>query len=160
MRRWRKLLLVLLTIVACVGCDQSTKAVARLHLAERPALSFAGGTLRLQYAENKGAFLSLGSSLPEGARLAIFIGGVAAVLAALLLCAVGARNSTTVVALSLICAGGLSNLLDRIAYGGYVIDFINLGIGRLRTGVFNVADLAISIGILLLMLHGLRHRRR
>ena len=48
------------------------------------------------------------------------------------------------VAWALVVAGGVGNLIDRIA-AGYVIDFMNLGIGSLRTGIFNVADVAISV---------------
>lgn len=58
MKRWRRLLFVLLTISACVGFDQSTKAFARWHLPKSGAISLAGDALRLQYAENKGAVLA------------------------------------------------------------------------------------------------------
>jgi signal peptidase II len=47
-------------------------------------------------------------------------------------------------------AGGLGNLIDRLAYGGYVVDFVNIGIGPLRTGVFNVADVGVVVGALML----------
>ena len=53
------------------------------------------------------------------------------------------------VGLVLFLAGGLSNLVDRIALGS-VIDFLNVGIGPIRTGIFNVADVAIMLGIALL----------
>ena len=48
---------------------------------------------------------------------------------------------------ALIIGGGLGNLIDRILNQGAVIDFMNIGIGPIRTGVFNVADLAILAGI-------------
>ena len=57
----------------------------------------------------------------------------------------------------LFAAGGASNLVDRIAYGS-VIDFMNLGIGSLRTGIFNVADMAIMLGAGILALEGWRSR--
>jgi signal peptidase II len=60
------------------------------------------------------------------------------------------------VCLSLVCAGGLSNLIDRIAYDGRVVDFLNVGIGPLRTGIFNVADMAITFGALLMLGESLR----
>jgi signal peptidase II len=56
------------------------------------------------------------------------------------------------ICLSLVCAGGLSNLIDRVAYDGRVIDFLNVGIGSLRTGIFNVADMAITFGAILMLL--------
>jgi len=49
----------------------------------------------------------------------------------------------------LIWAGGASNLMDRLARGS-VVDFLNVGIGPVRTGIFNIADLAVAIGIVLL----------
>jgi signal peptidase II len=66
----------------------------------------------------------------------------------------------TTVALSLIAGGGLSNLIDRIAHGGYVIDFLNIGLGGLRTGIFNIADVAIMVGAISLIVRSLRHERR
>jgi signal peptidase II len=57
-----------------------------------------------------------------------------------------------------VLAGGGGNLIDRVAYGGVVVDFLNLGIGGLRTGIFNVADLQIVAGIVMLAWLSLRHR--
>jgi signal peptidase II len=59
---------------------------------------------------------------------------------------------------ALFVAGGASNLLDRILYGT-VIDFMNVGIGPLRTGIFNVADMAIMLGAGILVLEGYRSAR-
>src|SRR5207249_7753307 len=70
------------------------------------------------------------------------------------------RNVTGVQTCALpILGGGLSNLLDRVAYGGYVVDFINLGIGSLRTGIFNAADVAITVGVLLVVFGGQWQRK-
>ncbi len=55
-------------------------------------------------------------------------------------------------AVALLLAGGIGNLLDRVFHGGLVIDFLNMGIGPLRTGIFNVADMAIMAGFALLLL--------
>jgi signal peptidase II len=52
-------------------------------------------------------------------------------------------------------AGGASNLLDRLAFGR-VIDFINVGLGSVRTGIFNVADMAIMLGAAVVVLGGLQ----
>jgi signal peptidase II len=53
------------------------------------------------------------------------------------------------VSVALIVGGGVSNLVDRLRYGGYVVDFLNVGIGPVRTGIFNVADMAIMVGVVL-----------
>jgi len=64
-------------------------------------------------------------------------------------------TSSVVVALSLILSGGVGNIIDRLSHDGRVVDFMNMGIGAgrwsLRTGIFNVADLAIVGGLLLLV---------
>lgn len=159
---WLRIFLLLSITFSCVGCDQLTKAAAKSYLSRTEGLSFAGDTLRLQYAENKGAFLSLGSSLPERWRMLVFIGIVGIFLTLLLsyLLIVSSISPVSVVSLSLIFGGGSSNLIDRIAYDGYVVDFINIGIGSLRTGIFNVADVAITSGLLLLLCSNLRQRRQ
>jgi signal peptidase II len=55
-------------------------------------------------------------------------------------------------ACALLLGGAIGNLIDRVRFDGLVIDFMNLGIGPLRTGIFNVADVAISVGAVLLIL--------
>jgi signal peptidase II len=55
-------------------------------------------------------------------------------------------SGTQLFGLGLVFAGGASNLVDRISRGS-VIDFMNVGLGGLRTGIFNVADVAILVGV-------------
>ncbi len=156
-----KILLVLFTLTLCIGCDQTAKSLAQSHLSRTEVVSLAGDTLRLQYTENKGAFLSLGATLPAAWRSLIFIAGTAGILGLLLVYLLfsTAMPRRTLVALSLICGGGLSNLLDRILHDGAVVDFLNVGIAGLRTGIFNPADMAISLGVLLLLYNGMRPAR-
>lgn len=125
-------------------------------------MSFARDTLRLQYAENRGAFLSIGSTLPEKAREVIFTFGIGAIVFGILgyLVFVPVLPRPTTIALSLIAGGGLSNLVDRIAYGGYVVDFLNFGLGSFRTGIFNMADVAIVVGAIYFFASSLKHDRR
>ena len=58
----------------------------------------------------------------------------------------------TLIGLSLLAGGGLGNLTDRILHNGVVVDFVSVGIGRIRSGIFNLADIAILTGIFVLML--------
>ena len=80
----RRILLIILTLVCCVGCDRQTKSLATTHLRGREPISFLADTLRLEYAENNGAFLSLGDSLPSSGRTALFTYGCSVGVAALL----------------------------------------------------------------------------
>jgi signal peptidase II len=144
-----------------VGCDQATKLIARDHLTPGKPLIYAGDLFRLQYAENKGAFLGLGSSLPDAAREAIFTGGAGLMLIFMLVWLLRARRMSpwNTLAVALFCGGGLGNLIDRIFRDGRVIDFLNVGIGGLRSGIFNVADMAITAGIIMLFLGEAPFRR-
>ena len=151
MQPLRRIATIVLILLACTGCDQATKTLAHEHAPRHTALSLANDTIRLQYVENRGAFLGLGAALPEPARKLLLIGGVAILLVGLLgYAALRATVATTVIGLALIAGGGIGNLIDRIAHDGRVIDFLNLGIGALRTGIFNMADVAILIGTALI----------
>lgn len=153
--------LVLFTgiVAAVAGCDQATKSIAKRHLVPGAQASLFGDTVRLQYTENIGAFLGIGASLGERTRTAVFVFGAGLLLLAVVVYLIFSRGlpRDTVVALALICSGGFSNLSDRIAYGG-VTDFLNVGIGPLRTGIFNIADVAIMFGAALMLISALRQR--
>ena len=134
-------------LVACIGCDQAAKTVAHSALADSPAISFLGDTVRFELASNSGAFLSLGADLPESVRLVLFQGLVPLSLVAL--CILAARSGASAIALGLIAGGGIGNWIDRLANSGAVTDFVSLGAGALRTGIFNLADVFIVLGVLL-----------
>ena len=145
----------MLLLGSCIGCDQMTKSIAVDRLQGAEPIDLASGMLRLHYAENRGAFLGLGYSWPNGARVAVFVVLTAAVLLAGLWVVLRRRDriDAATVGLVLMIGGGLGNLADR-ALQGFVVDFLNVGVGSLRTGIFNVADMAILAGALLLVLPG------
>ena len=157
----RRAALFLAVSAASIGLDQWTKVLATANLKGRPPHQWLGDTFRLQYATNEGAFLSLGASLPPTARHWVLIVGVGLLLLALSAYALFGRkvDQSQVGAYALIASGGFSNWIDRARFDGSVVDFMNMGLGPLRTGVFNVADLAIMVGIGLLFLQGYRHDR-
>jgi len=144
-------LLLLCLVVATIGCDRATKHLATTYLSGTPRQSFFRDTVRLEYSENAGAFLSLGAGLPPWARFWLLSVGTGLLLAALGVLLWRRRyGGRTLVGLSLIWSGGVSNLVDR-ALRGVVVDFLNLGVGGLRTGIFNVADMAIVAGVVLVV---------
>jgi signal peptidase II len=152
----QRLLLVAVLLTTTIGCDQATKHLAKSTLPGTPTQSFLGDTFRLTYAENPGAFLSLGAALPEAARFWVLNVGVALVLVALLFHALLGQkvDRNQAAAYALVVGGGLGNWIDRVLRGGTVVDFMNLGVGPVRTGVFNVADVAIMAGAAVLLLGG------
>jgi signal peptidase II len=154
----RAALLALILIV--LAADQATKVAARRQL--RDFMPRHYGVLTLTYAENSGAFLSLGSGLPSLARRVVFDGlvTVGLAVAAFFLFTGRVHGRGDDVALALIVAGGVGNLIDRLRFGGYVTDFLYLHAGALHTGVFNVADMAITGGVLWLALAWMLPKKR
>jgi len=151
-RRWRPLLLTLV-LVTCVGCDQATKQYAIDNFKGQPPQSYLGDTFRIQYAENPGAFLSLLANMSPEVRFWVLTvaNSVVMILVAGYFLFAQQIDRLSLIALALIVAGGVGNLIDRVMWDGVVIDFLNLGLGPVRTGVFNVADMAITGGFFLLL---------
>jgi signal peptidase II len=144
-----KKLWLLLIILAIIAIDQYTKHLAR-PLARMAPIHY--GPLTLTYAENRGAFLSLGANLPDGVRAWLFNGVVAVGLVAVMIMLLRRREPHgDDVPFSLIVAGGIGNLIDRMRFDGAVTDFLYLHAGPLHTGIFNVADMAITAGAVWLL---------
>src|SRR5262245_35921199 len=152
-RRRFRVLLFASVLLGSAGCDHLTKQLAGDLLADSAAISFAADTVRFQLAHNAGGFLSLGTDLPPGARSVVFIGIVPLGLLACVLVLRGATLSGwQAVGLGLIAGGGVANWLDRVAHGGAVTDFVSLSLGPFRSGIFNVADLSVVAGGIVLAL--------
>jgi signal peptidase II len=145
--------LVVLVLIGCVSCDQVSKMTAREYLPGTGVHSYLDDTFRLEYAQNPGSFLSFGDSLPASVRYTAFTLGVGVLVAAILGWAVLSRRLAWPQRLALVAIGasGASNLIDRIRFDGVVTDFLNVGIGSLRTGIFNVADVIVMIGAVCLL---------
>ncbi len=156
-----RLLLLFIVLGASVGCDQATKQIANATLKGEPMRSYLGDTFRFTWATNEGAFLSLGANLPDGLRFAILTVAVGLLLLGIVVFTATSKilDASQVSGYAMIAGGGLSNWLDRARNDGAVVDFMNMGIGRLRTGVFNVADLAIIAGIVFLLVAGWKQDR-
>jgi signal peptidase II len=145
--------------LSTIGCDQVTKRVASATLSGAAVHSYFGDTVRIEYAENTGGFLSMGEHLPSTARRIVFIGGAAMALVwMLVILRRQAKRGVTTAGATLFAAGAVSNGIDRV-FAGRVIDFLNVGIGGVRTGVFNVADMAIMAGAALFLWEAFRDGR-
>jgi len=151
--RTRALVFVAVLLLS-VGCDQATKRLAVDRLDGAPPISLAGDVIRFQLTANPGGFLSLGAHLPPSLQRVVFV--VIVPVCLVLVCALALRSrALSVLALAglgLVVGGGLGNWLDRVREAGAVTDFVSLGVGSLRTGIFNVADVAIVAGVVLLSL--------
>jgi signal peptidase II len=153
MRILTRIGLVALVLVGCVGCDQITKSLAREYLAGTGIHSYFGDLFRFEYALNPGAFLSLGASLSPAVRYDSFTIAVSALVVALIAWALFAQRLGTLQRVALACVGGagLSNVIDRVRFDGAVTDFLNFGLGPIRTGIFNVADAILMVGMIVLL---------
>ena len=161
MSKPRRLLILLIVLLVGVGIDQATKAIAKRSLFGEPPREYLAGAVRLEYAENVGSFLSLGATLPAETRFWIFTVFSTVLVLGLALYALRASDETSLlvfVGIALVIAGGAGNLIDRLAHQGRVVDFMQLRAGPLRTGVFNVADVALMVGIGMVLLALLRGR--
>ena len=151
MKRARAVLLTSV-LVACIGCDHATK-LAATALLPRNGISLAADLVHLELVYNHGAFLGMGANLPTAARIVILGAlvplGLFATLAWLLRSAAVSRAQLA--AIGLIVGGGLGNWIDRLFHDGRVTDFVSVGVGGLRTGIFNFADVAVVGGMLLLI---------
>ncbi len=147
-----RIVLILLILAGTLGLDQMTKMLAKKHLPRYHALSYAGDTVRLDYVENRGAVFNFEGYLPSGIQGDPLTAGVLVLLAVLLLVLLFSPVLPLlwVVSLSLLCGGALGNLLDRISPANTVVDFLSLGWMHFRTPIFNVADAAVTTGLVLL----------
>lgn len=146
-RRWAIAALLLMWTVAC---DQATKHVAASSFIDEIPYTLGGGFVELFYSENAGAFLGLGSEFHHSTRFWLFTVGVGGLLLVFSARLFQATKPVELVGWSLVIGGGASNLIDRLLRDGRVVDFLRIGIGELRTGIFNVADAAIVLGLVCL----------
>lgn len=158
MNTFRRGVLLCLLLLATAGCDRVTKHLAVTALSDGSSHSLLADTVRLDYHENPGGFLSVGANWNPTTRTVVFQAANGAFLIGIMVMSRRYRWSRVAKAgLVMFIAGGLSNLIDRVAMGS-VIDFMNLGIGPIRTGIFNVADVAIMAGVAVLIIDNWRRK--
>ncbi|NIJ53976.1 signal peptidase II [Dyadobacter arcticus] len=144
---------IILILLANFGCDQISKKVVRQNIGFYETRSVIEDYFTLTYVENSGAFLSIGSGLPETAKIlilsiipliALFF-GVAYILIK--------KNLTllSALALSFAIGGGIGNIYDRLVHGS-VTDFMHLNFGFFQTGIFNMADVSIMTGMFIFLI--------
>lgn len=133
-------------IILILAFDQITKRLCFVRLKGRAPVTFIPGVVRFNYAENTGMAFSLFS----GARW-FFVVLTAVICAAALwyLFSNRCKNIWEYWSIGVIVAGGIGNLIDRVAYG-YVIDFIEPTF--INYAIFNIADSAVTLGAISLVL--------
>src|SRR6266581_7872081 len=143
---------------ATLALDRWTKALIQKRFDLNESISVIDGFFNITYVRNTGVAFGIFSSISSPAKsvlLSLFTAFAAAVVITYSVRS-PARNRLLQIALSLILGGALGNLYDRLAYG-YVVDFLEFYVRTYHWPSFNVADSAISIGVILLALEILRN---
>ena len=148
----KRLPLILIIMLLSIGLDRITKIWAIRELKDEGVRTYLNDFIRLVYAENTGAFLSMGSGLNEQVRYWVLtILPILVLLYVLYMTLFSAdMNRIQVASFTFILAGGLSNIFDRLMEGR-VVDFLNMGFDGLRTSIFNVADMSIMLGLFMML---------
>ena len=142
------ILLDLLGIAALVALDQYTKYLAVIQLKDKPAYIIIHGVLELNYLENKGAAFGM---LQNQKAFFIFVAVVILFVIGYVLLKTPDHKKYRIlhISLSLIAAGAIGNMIDRIRLN-YVIDFIYFSL--INFPIFNVADMYVTVSTAVLMI--------
>lgn len=145
-----KTISIALILLINIGCDQISKDLVRKRIGYNETISLIYNHLTLTKVENTGAFLSVGSGLPDLLKF-ILLSGVPLLALAFGIVYLFTRKHLSMIsrlALSFAIGGGIGNIYDRIIYGS-VTDFLHLNFGIFQTGIFNMADVSITVGMML-----------
>ena len=149
MKRWLKILLFCLCSLTLISWDRETKNLAKEHLMNKEPLSYLHDTFRLDYVENTGAAMNLGDGLSK--TLSFWLLGILPMIFLLIIFIYAIKRSNKIsfskmLPFALIFAGGIGNIIDRLLFDRHVPDFMNIGFNNIRTGIFNFADVWVTIG--------------
>jgi signal peptidase II len=145
--------LIFLLLTANISCDQISKNLVREKMFYQEEISIVSDYLRLIKVENTGAFLSLGNSIPEPFKsiILVFLPLLFLLVAAIYLITKTSLSIPRVVAISFVIGGGVGNIYDRLVHGS-VTDFLHIDLGIVQTGIFNMADVSIMVGMTMLLI--------
>ena len=153
---------IVLLIVFNIAIDQFSKFWVRANFQYGETKSIIGDKFIMQYVENKGAFLGMGSDMNPTLKLILLLILPTLVLGYVIYYIVKNKelDRLSLIAFCCIIGGGIANVFDRIVYG-QVTDFffINLG-GVFKTGIFNVADLSVTTGMIMLLFSGIFNKKK
>ena len=151
-KRILRTLLILVVLSSNIGCDQISKHMVRQSIAYHEQITLVNPFLTLTNVENTGAILSVGQSLPEPIKSALLIILPLLVLVTTFVYLLEKKNLELVsmIGLCFIVGGGVGNIYDRILYGS-VTDFIYMDFRIFHTGIFNLADVSVMAGTLLVV---------
>ena len=157
-RRKRNILITIIVLLA-ITFDQISKVWVRNNFESYIETNIVGDIFTLIKVENTGAFLGMGSELPETLRVLLLIVVPVIVLVGITVYTYLEKSldKTSIIGFSLIIGGGIGNIFDRIVYGS-VTDFLYLNFEFFKTGIFNIADLSVTIGMILILISSFKKK--
>ncbi|MFL2607211.1 MAG: signal peptidase II [Flavobacteriaceae bacterium] len=140
-------------IILSIFFDQYSKFWIRNNIESYNEIELIGSFFTLIRVENSGAFLGMGSELSYIPKLILLIIFPILVLVAVSIYTYVDKklDNLSLVGFSLIIGGGIANIFDRIVYGS-VTDFLYINLGFFKTGIFNIADLSVTTGMILILI--------
>ncbi|HUF51211.1 MAG TPA: signal peptidase II [Longimicrobiales bacterium] len=146
-----KLIVFFGVLAAVLSLDVTTKLLVQKHLHLYQQIPVVGDYVRLTYIYNPGA--AFGIHLGDYSRVIFLVLSLVALVALIgMYWFTPAADRVRLMAISLICGGAVGNLIDRIRSDSGVVDFLDVGVGTVRWPVFNVADMAVTAGAIILAL--------
>lgn len=144
--------LILMILTTTIGCDQVSKRMVRQNVDDAERIALIKNHLTLTRIENTGAFLSVGASLPKPVKIFVLniLPTAALILAVLFLFTKQNLPKISLLGICFLVGGGIGNLYDRLLYGS-VTDFLHIKFGLFQTGIFNLADVSITLGVCLIL---------
>ncbi|PIB38999.1 signal peptidase II [Maribacter sp. 4G9] len=152
--------LIIVLVLLNIGCDQVSKKVVRENVSYQDYIPLIQDHFILTNVENTGAMLGFGANFPPTLKRILFQALPLIVLLILLYRMLTKihTNKWMTLAFAFVIGGGIGNLIDRIALGS-VTDFFQIRLGFFKTGIFNMADVAVTTGVLLILFLGLFGKR-
>ncbi|HEY0653211.1 MAG TPA: signal peptidase II [Chryseosolibacter sp.] len=153
--------LILILLTANISCDQVSKNIVRERMFPREEINIISDYFKLIMVENTGAFLSVGNNIPEPFKSIIlsFVPLLFLFLAAIYVFANQGLSMSRVIAITFVVGGGFGNIYDRIMLGS-VTDFLHIDLGIVKTGIFNMADVSIMVGMVMLLIESFMVRNK
>ena len=147
-----RIVLILLIITVNIGCDQFSKKIVKRSVLPYETIHVLNDHLTVTRVENSGAFLSAGDSMSKSSKqIFLTLIPIIAMILGLVYLFLKPVSGNMLTGLCFVIGGGLGNLVDRIMYGS-VTDFLFVKVGIFETGIFNLADVSIMTGMLLIFL--------
>lgn len=153
---------IVLLIVANIAIDQISKFIVRAKIAQNEIIELIDDTFIMTKVENSGAFLGMGSDLSPALRWALLLILPVIVLGGVVYYILTNKSldRLSLIAFCCIVGGGIANVFDRFMYGS-VTDFFHIDLGGVfRTGIFNVADMSVTFGMILLVIASFKQKKR